>query len=309
MMTMAPVLLSLLFLLGPAFLQEAQTDHYSLTYLYTGLSNPSEGYPKFWAVGFLNDQEFFHYDSESRKAEPVGPWRHVEGMEDWDEESKLQQATEDIFLDTLQDIMDYYDDSNGSHTFQGKFGCELQNNGSSGAFWKYAYDGKDFIEFNKETPAWVPLDPAAWNTKKKWEPYVENVKEYLEEECPDIMQRYRNYSRHILDRQDPPSVAVTSRTTPGEKSILRCQVYGFYPQGIGLHWTRDSEVQESKSGGDVLPSGGGTYLSSVLLEVPPQDRHHYSCHVEHSALAQPLSVPWDSRQDTGAGDTGGTQSQ
>nr|XP_012614752.1 zinc-alpha-2-glycoprotein-like [Microcebus murinus] len=239
MMTMAPVLLSLLFLLGPAFLQEAQTDHYSLTYLYTGLSNPSEGYPKFWAVGFLNDQEFFHYDSESRKAEPVGPWRHVEGMEDWDEESKLQQATEDIFLDTLQDIMDYYDDSNGSHTFQGKFGCELQNNGSSGAFWKYAYDGKDFIEFNKETPAWVPLDPAAWNTKKKWEPYVENVKEYLEEECPDIMQRYRNYSRHILDRQDPPSVAGTSHSNIRDDVIILCQSIHIYPEGSGLKWTLD----------------------------------------------------------------------
>nr|XP_012614754.1 zinc-alpha-2-glycoprotein-like [Microcebus murinus] len=199
---MVPVLLSLLLLLGPVVTQEAQAaDHYSLTYLYTGLSKPSEGYPKFWAVGFLNDQEFFHYDSESRNAEPVGPWRHVEGMEDWDKESKLQQAREDIFLDTLQDITNYYDDSNGSHTFQGRFGCELQNNQSSGAFWKYAYDGKDFTEFNKEILAWVPLDPAAWNTKK-WEPYVQNAKVYLEEECPSILQRYLNYSRHILDRQE-----------------------------------------------------------------------------------------------------------
>ncbi|XP_075850963.1 zinc-alpha-2-glycoprotein-like [Microcebus murinus] len=176
-------------------------DHYCLTYLYTRLSKPSEGYPKFWAVGFLNDQESFHYDSESRKAEPVGPWRHVEGMEDWDEESNLQQAREDIFLDTLQDIMDYYYDRNGSHIFQGRFGCELKNNRSSGAFWKYAYDRKDFIEFNKKIPTWVPLNLATSNTKKKWEPYLQNAKEYLEEECPGILQRYLNYSRHIVDWQ------------------------------------------------------------------------------------------------------------
>ncbi|XP_012614733.2 zinc-alpha-2-glycoprotein-like isoform X2 [Microcebus murinus] len=306
---MVPILLSLPLLLGPAVPHEAQAGRYSLTYLYTGLSRPGEGYPWLQGTVFLNDQAFFHYDSESGKAEPLGPWRHIQGMNDWEKESQLQKFRESIYLETLQDIMAYYNDSNGSHILQERLGCELQNNGSSGAFWKSAYDGKDFIEFNKEISTWVPLDPAAWNTKKKWEPYVQNAKAYLEKECPGILQRYLNYSRHILDRQDPPSVAVTSRTTPGEKSILRCQVYGFYPQGIGLHWTRDSEVQESKSGGDVLPSGGGTYLSSVLLEVPPQDRHHYSCHVEHSALAQPLSVPWDSRQDAGAGDTGGTQSQ
>lgn len=104
-------------------------------------------------------------------------------------------------------------------------------------------------------------------------------------------------------------MAVTSHTTPGENSTLRCQAYDFYPGGIDLHWTRDGEVQESESGGDVLPSGGGTYLSSVVLEVPAQDRELYSCHVEHSALAQPLSVPWKGRQDAGAGGSGGTQSQ
>ncbi|KAL2766012.1 zinc-alpha-2-glycoprotein precursor, partial [Daubentonia madagascariensis] len=272
---------------------------YSLTYLYTGLSKPSEGNPRFQAISFLNDQAFFHYNSKSGKAEPLGPWRHVEGMEDWEKESQLQKAREDIFLETLKDIMAYYNDSNGFHTFQGRFGCELQNNTSSGAFWKYGYDGKDFIEFNKEIPAWVPLDPAAWNTKQKWEAeevYVQRAKAYLEEECPGLLRRYLNYSRHILDRQDAPSVSVTSHTTPGENSTLKCQAYDFYPRGIGLHWTRAGEVQESESGGDVLPSGGGTYLSSVLLGVPPQERAFYSCHVEHSALAQPLSVPWDGRQ-------------
>nr|XP_012614736.1 zinc-alpha-2-glycoprotein-like isoform X1 [Microcebus murinus] len=300
LVTMVPVLLFLLLLLGPAVSQDAQDDHYSLTYFYTGLSKPSEDYPKFWAVGFLNDQEFFHYDSESRKAEPVGPWRHVEGMEDWDKESKLQQAREDFFLDTLQDIMDYYDDSNGSHTFQGKFGCELQNNRSSGAFWKYTYDGKDFIEFNKESSTWVPLDPAAWNTKKKWEPYAQNAKEYLEEECPRILQRYLNYY--------PPSVAGTSRKTR-EDVIHICQSNDLDPQGIGLLWTLGCEVQDSEPGGDLIPSRGCIYLSSVLLGVIAQEGDLHYCDTENGALTQPFLVPSYGRQDTGAGGSGGTKSQ
>lgn len=84
------------------------------------------------------------------------------------------------------------------------FGCELRRNKSSGVFWRYAYDGQDFIEFNKEIPAWVALDPAALNTKQKWEAeevYVQRAKAYLEEECPGMLRRYLKYSRTHLDRQ------------------------------------------------------------------------------------------------------------
>ncbi|XP_070316457.1 zinc-alpha-2-glycoprotein isoform X2 [Odocoileus virginianus] len=125
-------------------------------------------------------------------------------MEDWEKESALQRAREDIFTETPSDIMGYCKDSEGSHTFQGAFGCELRNNEISGAFWVYAYDCRDFIKFDKEIPARVPLDPAAQNTKRKWEAeavYVQRAKAYLEEECPGMLQRYLPHSRTHLDRQ------------------------------------------------------------------------------------------------------------
>ncbi|KAL1768569.1 zinc-alpha-2-glycoprotein [Sigmodon hispidus] len=290
---MVPVLLSLPLLLGPAVLQE--TGSYSLVFLYTGVSRPNKGIPRFQATAFLNDQGFFHYNSNSGKAEPMGPWNQLEGMEDWEKESQLQRAREEIFLVTLKDIMDYYKDSAGSHTFQGMFGCELLNNRSNGAFWKYAYDGQDFIKFNKEIPAWIPLDPAAESTKLKWEAekiYTQRAKAYLEEECPAMLRRYLNYSRSHLDKTNPPTVTITSRAGPGRNRIFKCLAYDFYPQGISLHWTQAGKVLTSISGG-VLPNGNGTYLSWVEVEVPPQDRDPYFCHIEHSGLSQSLSVQWD----------------
>ncbi|XP_052610110.1 zinc-alpha-2-glycoprotein [Peromyscus californicus insignis] len=306
---MVPVLLSLPLLLGPAVLQE--TGPYSLIFLYTGLSRPSKGIPRFQATAFLNDQAFFHYDSNSRKAEPVGPWSQVEGMEDWEKESQLQRAREEIFLVTLKDIMDYYKDSAGSHTFQGMFGCELLNNRSNGAFWRYAYDGQDFIEFNKEIPAWIPLVPAAENTKLKWEAekvYTQRAKAYLEEECPKMLKRYLNYSRSHLDQKDPPTVTITSRAAPGRKRTFKCLAYDFYPQGISLHWNRAGKMLTSKSGG-VFPNGNGTYLSWVEVEVPPQDRDPYFCHIEHSGLSQSLSVQWDDTKKAKAESNPATQPQ
>lgn len=306
---MVSLLLSLLFLLGPVSLQETQAGSYSLSFLYTGLSRPSMGFPSFQAIAYLNDQPFFHYDSNSKKAEPLDPWSQVEGMEDWEKESQLQRAREDIFMETLKDIMNYYKDG-GSHTFQGMFGCELRSNQSSGAFWKYAYDGKDFIEFNKEVPTWVPLDPAAEKVKQKWEAeevYVQRAKAYLEEECPGMLQRYLQHGRLYLDQRDPPSVFLSSH--PGKTRTLKCLAYDFYPQGIRLRWTKEGNEQESPLEEVVLPSGNGTYQSWVVVKVPPQVTAPHACHVEHISLTQPLDVLWDERQGTRAGGDMGTQTQ
>ncbi|XP_008581674.1 PREDICTED: zinc-alpha-2-glycoprotein-like [Galeopterus variegatus] len=309
MATVVPVLMSLLLLLGSAFLQDAQDGTYSLTYDYTGQSKPREGFPTFEAVGFLNDQPFFEYNSDSRKAEPLGPWKHVEGMEDWNNETQLQQAREKIFMETLQEIMDYYN-SEGSHTFQGIFGCELRNNRSSGAFWRYTYDGRPFLEFNKYIPAWIPFEPAAVMIKHKWETEgsVYRAREYLEEECPALLRRYLEYSKPYLDRKDPPSVSVTSRAAPGNKRTLTCKATGFYPEEIRLYWTR-AGVPLGPELGAVVPSRNGTYKAWMSVQIPAYDRGPYFCYVEHSSLARPLIVRWVGEPVVRAAGNSGTQPQ
>ncbi|XP_032728517.1 zinc-alpha-2-glycoprotein [Lontra canadensis] len=308
--TMLSVLLSLLLLLGPAVPQETQAGPYSLSFFYTGLSRPRDGFPSFQATAYLNDQDFFHYDSEDRKAIPQYPWSQMEGIEDWEKKSELQKAREEIFMVTLKDIMDYYKDKEGSHTFQGMFGCELRNDKNSGAFWRYAYDGRNFIEFNKEIPAWVPQDPAALITKQKWEAeevYVLRAKAYLEEECPAMLRRFLQHGKTYLDRQDPPSMSITSHGTPGETQTLKCRADGFYPREIELHWIQGGDTQETESGGDVLPSGNSTYQSWVVMSASPQDGapDSYSCRVKHSSLAQPLTVLWPgARADSSEGPRG-----
>ncbi|XP_006918709.2 zinc-alpha-2-glycoprotein [Pteropus alecto] len=308
--TMVPVLFSLLLLLSPAVSQETQDGPYSLSYLYTGVSRPAKGLPGFQATGFLNDQPFFHYDSESGKAEPLGPWKQVEGMEDWEKESKLQKARGDFFLKNLKDIMDYKKDR-GNHTFQGRFGCELRNNTYCEAFWRYAYDRRDYIKFNTEIPAWIPLQKAALNTKVKWETEgsVQAAKNYLEDECPQILQKYLQYSKNYLDRQDPPSVSITSYVGPRNKRTLRCLAYNFYPQPISLYWTRASNVVENELWGDVALSENGTYQSWVSVKIPSRDSGPYFCHVQHSSLAQPLTVPWNERQEVRVEDAAESQNQ
>lgn len=302
--TMGPILLALLLLLEPATLQGTPVEdwadgRYSLSFIYTGQSKPRPGSPSFQAVIFLNDQPFFRYDSTHGRAEPLGPWAELEGLEDWEKESQLQKARGDYFLVTLEEAIDYYKDAKVPHTFQGRIGCELQNNVSSGSFWSYAYDGRDFITFNRSIPAWVVLDPAAAVAKRKWEAeavYLERAKAYMEEECPALLQKYLRLGQSLLDRRDLPLVSVTSHKTSGQQRRLECLAHDFYPPGITLHWTRAGKTLETESMGDLLPNGNGTYQTRLELSVPLSDRGPLACHVKHSSLAQPITVQWDPDQ-------------
>lgn len=303
---MVPLLLLLLLLLEPVAPLETPAGEwgagrYSLSFLYTGQSKPRPGKPRFQATAYLNDQAFFRYDSKRGKAEPLGPWAQLDGLEDWEKESRLQKARGDFFLETLRDAANYYKDAEGPHTFQGRFGCELQNNVSSGAFWSYAYDGRDFIAFNQSTPEWVALDPAAGIAKSKWEAeavYLQRSKAYLEEECPTMLRRYLHLGQSLLDRQDRPSVYITTHKAPGHKRRLKCRADHFYPPSIALHWTLASKTLDLESGGNILPSGDGNYQSWAVVNVPLQDGRTRSCHVEHGSHTETLTVRWDRAPST-----------
>ncbi|XP_012790124.2 zinc-alpha-2-glycoprotein [Sorex araneus] len=303
---MVPLLLSLLLLLEPVAPLETPVGEwgpgrYSLSFLYTGQSRPRPGEPSFRAMAYLNDQALFRYDSTRGRAEPLGPWAQLNGVEDWEKESKLQKARGDFFLEALKDAVNYYKDPEAPHTFQGRFGCELQNNVNSGAFWSYAYDGRDFITFNQSVPTWVVLDPAAGVAKGKWEAeaeYLQRSKAYLEEECPAILRRYLHLGQHLLDRRDAPSVTITNHKAPGHHRRFKCRADEFYPPGITLRWTRAGRPLEPESRGDVLPSGSGTYQSWVVVRVSLKDGSPLACHVEHSTRAETLLVQWDTDQGT-----------
>ncbi|XP_076996818.1 zinc-alpha-2-glycoprotein-like [Tamandua tetradactyla] len=296
--TLVPVLLCLTLLLGSTVPEETDIRPNYLTFQFTARSRSTEGSPSFQTNVYLNDLAFFHYNSKSRHAKPLRPWSDMKGTGNWREETRIQIDKEKFFMGMLEEIMDYYNDR-GSHTLQGLLICDVWNNTKNGLLWKYGYDGQDFMEFITTYPEWYVMDPAAEPIKKKWEEIEGNTKqtlEYLEEECPKMLQRYLEHSSSPLDQQDPPSVLLTSHVVAGENRTLKCLAYGFYPPDMDLRWTLAGEAQESQSWGDSLPSGDGTYQMWVVIEVPIQGRGPYSCQVEHSSLAEPLTVQWDEAQ-------------
>ncbi|XP_066238299.1 zinc-alpha-2-glycoprotein-like isoform X2 [Saccopteryx leptura] len=96
-----------------------------------------------------------------------------------------------------------------------------------------------------------------------------------------------------------PSVSITSKVGPRNIRTLKCQANNFYPRSINMYWTRGSNVTETDFQNEGLITKDGTYMYWVLVVVPALDRSLYSCHMEHSSLAQPLVVPWNEGQESG----------
>ncbi|KAG8517161.1 Major histocompatibility complex class I-related gene protein, partial [Galemys pyrenaicus] len=228
---------------------------HSLRYFRLGVSDPSQGIPEFISVGYMDSHPITTYDSVSQLKEPKAPWMAENLAPDhWERYTQLLRGWQQDFLVELKQLQSHYNHS-GIHTYQRMIGCEILEDGSTTGFLQYAYDGQDFIIFNKETLSWVALDSIAQIIKRAWEANrheLQYQKNWLEKECIAWLKRFLEYGKETLQRTE-----------------------------ISMMWMKNGEeiVQEMEFG-DVLPSGDGTYQMWVSVELDPQSGH-YSCHVEH----------------------------
>nr|ACJ60633.1 major histocompatibility complex class I-related protein variant 900 [Ovis aries] len=174
------------------------------------------------------------------------------------------------------------------NTYQRMIGCELLDDGSTTGFLQYAYDGQDFIIFNKDTLSWIAMDNVANIIRRAWEANrheLQYQKNWLEEECIAWLKRFLEYGKDTLQRTEPPKVRVNYKETFPGITTLYCRAHGFYPPEISINWMKNGEeiVQDTNYGG-ILPSGDGTYQTWVSVELDSQNGDIYSCHVEHGGV-------------------------
>ncbi|KAL8213478.1 UNVERIFIED_CONTAM: hypothetical protein K2H54_065979, partial [Gekko kuhli] len=186
----------------------------------------------------------------------------------------------------------------GFHALQFMYGCEVGLDGQlSRGDMQYAYDGEDFLAFDRETLTWTASPPQAEETKRRWDPnipYNQRTKDYLEEECVEWLRRYLGYSNDTLQRTEAPMPRVARKKGHDGQETLFCQLYGFYPKEIEVAWMKDGEDQRTETWtGGVVPNSDGTYHTWLSIEVDPKEKGHYRCRVGHDSLLEPLDLAWE----------------
>ncbi|KAL8213629.1 UNVERIFIED_CONTAM: hypothetical protein K2H54_067541 [Gekko kuhli] len=278
------------------------SSSHSLRYFYTAVSEPTQGLPRFIAVGYVDDQPFTKYDSDTKRVLPQVPWMEKAGEDDpdyWERNTHSLRSSESIFRVSLEILRGRYNQSHGEvHILQGMYGCEVGPDGRlSGANMQKAYDGEDFLALDRETLTWTAHVPQALETKRRWEGKVHNApfyKSYLEETCVEWLRRYLGYGSETLLRTEAPVARVARKKGFDGRETLFCQLYGFYPKEIEVTWVKDGEDQmpETLTGG-VVPNSDGTYHTWLSINVNAKEKGRYRCRVGHDSLPEPLDLAWE----------------
>nr|KAF6268290.1 hypothetical protein mPipKuh1_008232 [Pipistrellus kuhlii] len=196
-------------------LMEAWAGPHSLRYFYTAVSRPGRVEPRFIAVGYVDDTQFVRFDSDSanRRMEPREPWMREPWVEQedpryWDVETWNIKETAQAFRANMRNLREYYNQSSdGSHTFQWMYGCEM---GPDRRFLRgydqFAYDGADYIYLNEDLSSWTAASAAAQYSRQRYEDVdeAEVQRNYLERVCMDWLRKYLEKGKDILLRTEPP---------------------------------------------------------------------------------------------------------
>ncbi|KAM7229390.1 hypothetical protein CapIbe_019506 [Capra ibex] len=262
-----------LFLLlpGALVLTETWAGSHSLRYVYTAVSRPGRGEPRFIAVGYVDDTQFVRFDSDAPnpRMEPRARWMEQEGPEYWDQETRRTKDAAQTFRVNLNSLRGYYSQSEaGSHTLQEMYGCDVGPDGRLlRGYDQFAYDGREYITLNEDLRSWTAADTAAQITKSTWEKEgeAEARRNYLEGRCVESLRRYLEIRKDTLQRAEPPKTHVTCHPFSEHEVTLR-------------------------------PSGDGTFHKWAALMVPSGEEQRYTCSVQHEGLLEPLTLRWEPPQ-------------
>ncbi|XP_070841157.1 class I histocompatibility antigen, F10 alpha chain-like [Chaetodon trifascialis] len=258
--------------------------NHSLKYFYTA-SSGVPNFPEFVIVGMVDGVQMFHYDSNTRRAEPKQAWMSRATADDpqyWARETGVSLSAQETFKANLKIAEKRFNQSRGVHVVQWLYGCEWDSETDEvSGVHQHGYDGEDFIVFDPKTETWIAPKQQAFITKQKLDhsrSLIMQIKVYLTQTCPEWLKKYVDYGRSSLLRTELPSVSLLQKTP---SSPVSCHASGFYPDRATLIWRKDGEqLHEDVELGEILPNHDGTFQTSADLNVssvPPEDWRRYDC--------------------------------
>ncbi|XP_006809183.1 H-2 class I histocompatibility antigen, Q10 alpha chain-like [Neolamprologus brichardi] len=298
---------AVLVLLGT--LLKASSENHSLTYIYTGLSKPVglPGIHEFTAMGLLDDKMIDYFDSENQAKIPKQEWMKTCVPENyWKEGTQSRKNKLQWFKESINILMQQMGQNDSVlHVLQWMVGCEVEMQPGGKlkflqGFWKYNYDGDDFLYLDNKGQEWGAVNYVAELTKRKWDHYWNAkgyTKNYLENTCIDWLSNLLNCGQQQLRNTSAPEVYAIKKEAKVKTNItLICLVTGFYQKDIIMRIKRNEYILTEKDGlisSGVVPNGDETSQRSDHVEVLKSNLSLYTCEVIHEASQLNVKVIWD----------------
>ncbi|KAK9978737.1 hypothetical protein ABG768_020476 [Culter alburnus] len=290
------------------FRHSRQAERHSLYYIYTGFSKPVDlpGIYEFTATGLLDDTQIDYYNSEEKRRIPTQQWMKEKMQEDYWERGTQSRKSKERWFNVNLNILMYRmrDNDSDVHVLQWRTGCEVEQEGSEFKFskgiYEYSYDGEYFLFFDVKESQWVAPVNAALPTKRKFDnvPILNQyTKGYLEKECVDWLNKFREYGDEELRKTSPLDVHVFAKRSIRDKTKLKltCLATGFYPKDmmVVIRKYRTSLPEDEIESTGIRPNNDGSFQMRKSVEIKKDDEADYDCLVSHRTLKEPIINKWD----------------
>ncbi|XP_026111269.1 H-2 class I histocompatibility antigen, Q10 alpha chain-like [Carassius auratus] len=284
-------------------------EKHSLYYIYVGLSKPVNlpGIYQFSAMGLLDDRQIDSYNSEEQKKIPRQQWMKDKMTDEdyWEKGTQSRKSKEQWFNVNVIFLIKHMNQSESDlHVLQWRTGCETEQQESEVNFskgvYEFSYDGDDFLLFDDEESQWVAsVDTAALRSKRKWNnlPKLNTYfKGYLEKECVDWLNKFREYGNEELRNASPPDVHMFARKSTKDKSKLKitCLATGVYPRDVmmNIRKYRTSLPENETESSGIRPNHDGTSQMKKSVEISKDKEAEYDCFVNHRTFKEPIIITW-----------------
>ncbi|XP_073799869.1 H-2 class I histocompatibility antigen, Q10 alpha chain-like isoform X2 [Danio rerio] len=252
-------------------------------------------------MGLLDDRQIDFYNSEERRKIPKQQWMKEKMQEDyWEKGTQSRKSKEQWFNVNVNILMERMrHNMSDLHILQWRHGCEVEIQGSEVKFSKgideYGYDGENFLYFDDAKSQWVAPVEEALPTNRKWNniPILNQyTKGYLEKECVDWLNKFREYADEELRNGSPPDVyKLTKKSTKDETKLkLTCLATGFYDKDVMLNIRRNCLPEDETESTGVRPNHDQTFQLRKSVEIKEDQIDEYDCHLTHRTLKNPIIV-------------------
>ncbi|KAL7836199.1 hypothetical protein AOLI_G00274830 [Acnodon oligacanthus] len=272
---------------------------HSLRYISTAIT-PGTLFPQYTVVGLVDGEPLMVYDSNTRKMTPkTERMEKNEGEEFWNSESQIFKDEQRWSLSNMDTTMKRHNNTEGIHTWQWAYGCEVRDDGTTTGYSDFAYDGQDYIQLDLNTgtfTAYINAFLLSWS-----EALAGHCKNYVETECLVDLKKFLGYSRSTLERKDPPEVCLFQKDS---SSPVVCHATGFFPKAVMISWQKNGEdLHEDVELRETLPNQDGTFQKRSVLTVSPEElnRNQYNCIIQHGGLKKMVLPVTDRRVLQGGG--------
>ncbi|KAI9548450.1 hypothetical protein NQZ68_007306 [Dissostichus eleginoides] len=294
-------MLMFLLLLGIVGPHCTSARTHSVKYFYTA-SSGVPNFPEFVVVGLVDEVEFMHYDSNTKRVVPKQDWMlgiTDEVPEYWERETGNVVRHQQFHKNNIEVVKQRLNLTGGVHIDQRMYGCDWDDEtGEVKGYNHYGFNGEDFLILDLETESWIAPRPEAVFTKQRLDKdkaLMAYNKNYYTQYCPEYLKKYVNLGRSSLMRTEIPSVSLLQKSP---SSPVSCHATGFYPDRAAMFWSKDGEeLHENVDHGEILPNHDGSFQMSVDLDVssfPAEHWDKYRCVFQLSGVKEDQVIRLDS---------------